>query len=743
MPRRPNEAKPRPPLELDAKALAQAKVDSVEEGDSTEPKVKNWAEDVDSEAYAKAAKLYPKIQRCYDNKQDQADQIEEFWNIFNAQPDANQSYIGNSQCYVPVVRDAIKARFKRCLAQIFPPNRHHVGAIGPTRETPYAQISLLEHYIRKCGLKDTVRQDLIAGDVTGQWNLYIDWSKSYRQVTEAIRRNPIVETTPMEAQGHGIELEDVTAEPEEQDEQLVDKTVIEEGPDIVAFPTEDLAVYPPTVNDIERAEASAIRLRMSKDKVQQMIDEGVFVGKTADELVDKMAKPQGRLNRNPAKQRVSDAGIKTEGTLTFALIYEVHTNLQLDGDREEAAFVYYAGPNEILGIVKNPFWSGKRPILSKPTEKMTGSFFGKSSVDPVKFMQWNLNDYWNMGQDSAQYALLPIVMTDPTKQPNWQSMVMGLAAVWLADPNSTKFATFPALWKDSMVLCDQIKRQIWESMDVNEIMMGRAPAGRKNNQLLAALQQDTMTNIIDHARRYEEEMLEPLLEWIFELDRQFRTKSLMVRTVGEIGMKAQMTEIGPQQFGETYFFTWEGTSYVAGMQRIQQMVAWANVLRGIPPQLLGGKRLDLSPIAEAGTLQIFGADVAPRILVDEQSHFTIDPNDENLMMHNNLPVEVHPADQDPQHIQAHLAYAESSGDPNGRARAHIAKHVMQLQAKRMQQAGAMQPAKGLPGAPGAGGASGAAGTPRIGAQPGAPRPQGPPGQVHPDQILDAGVPGRG
>jgi hypothetical protein len=96
-----------------------------------------------------------------------------------------------------------------------------------------------------------------------------------------------------------------------------------------------------------------------------------------------------------------------------------YTKLDLDGDRKESAIVYYAGPDEIVGIIRNPLWSGKVPIISEPVERVKGSFFGKSKIEPVKFMQWNLCDFWNMGQDSAMYSLLPIFAVDPLKTPQW------------------------------------------------------------------------------------------------------------------------------------------------------------------------------------------------------------------------------------------------------------------------------------------------------------------------------------
>ena len=426
------------------------------DAERTGEEIENFAEDLSSDAYIDAAKLYPKIQKCYENKQQQSDWVEEYWNIYNARPDENQQYTGNSQCYIPAVRDAINARCKRTLATLFPANYKHVDAVGPASVTPFPTLALLEHYIRKTNLKDIVRADLLSGDVSGQWLLYIDWMKTTRRVTELVKKPPIL--SDEEA---GVDVEDVTAEEEWDTEET---EVVDEMPDITPMAVDDLAVYPPTVNDIERATATAVRLRLSKESVQQFIDEGVFVGWNAKEIMDNLNEPDGgRQKRVPNKRRTADAGVRTEGTYKYALVYEVHTNLELEEGRgKEPCFVYYAGPEVILGIIRNPFWSKKRPIITAPVERIQGTIYGTSRVEPVKYLQWNLNDYWNMGQDSAQYALLPIVMTDPLANPNYQSMVMGLAAVWLTDPQKTQFAQFPAIYKDAVALCQAIKAQINE-----------------------------------------------------------------------------------------------------------------------------------------------------------------------------------------------------------------------------------------------------------------------------------------
>ena len=723
--------KGKPPKVLDAagvNAERMAEAEGIDSPKTSEREVENWADKKDSAQVTAALDLYVKVQRAYDNKQEQNDQIEEFWNIFAAKPDDNATYLGNSQCYIPAVRDAIMARTKRSLAQLFPANHKHVEAVGPTGESPTSQLALLEHYIRDGKWKNTARAMLIAGDVTGQWNLRVDWTKSVR-TTKIIERRPPVKENDM-----GVSIED----PTEDEESIVEKEIIEEGPEVTNVATEDLAVIPPTADTIEMATAVAVRLRMSKDKVQQMIDEGIFTGLDVDELFDRQSQPDmSREKVNPPKDRTVDAGVKTQGTYKYCLIYEVWTDLKLDGKRKEPCIIYYAGENEVVGIIKNPHWSGKRGILSASIEEITGTFWGISKIEAVKYLQWNLNDYWNMGMDSAQYSLLPIVFTDPLKSPQYQTMVMGLAAVWLADPNSTKFQNFPQLWKDSMQLCQGIKTQIYESMDVNDAMMGKMPQGRKNNQMVGNMQQEQQVNITDHAKRFEEMILNPLLEFAFEMDQQFRTEELVVETMGEVGAKAMLKPIEPQEFNQRFFFRWNGTSFVTNTQRMQQMIATMNVLRGIPPEQLNGRRFDATPILEFLVEQVYGPELGGRILIDERDLFTIPPEIENNMLHSDLPTPINAGDNHVEHIKSHDEAARLSMDMTGAFRTHIAAHQKAL----MEQAQKSQPKpQGAPGVPGAG-PPGVAGSPRMGAQPGMPRPQQPPGAVHPDQML--GAPGRG
>lgn len=699
-----------------------------------ERKVENWADKPESDIFQKCMGFYKPVAAAYKNREEADEAIAEYWNIYNATADDNQAYQGNSKCYVPVVRDAINARAKRALRQNFAAKYKHVDAVGTDGNKPYPQLALLEHYIRTTKLKSVCRSMYISGDVTGQWNIYVDWLREIRNVTDMITRNPILQTV----EGEETELSD----PDATEEVIEDAEIVEEGPTIVDFATEDLVVIPPTCNDIEKADLVSLKLRMSKEHIKRMVDEGIFILPEDSDISDWMDDKKGNERQNPDKKRTSDAGIKTSGTDKYALIFEVTARIEFEKGKKSLAYVYFAGEDTIVGIIKAPQWGQKRPTISAPVDRVHGSFNGVSKIEAVKSMQWNLNDFWNMGQDSATYSLLPIIMTDPEKNPNYAMMVYGLAAVWPTDPKSTQIVNFPQLWKDSVQMCESIKAQIHESLDVNPGMMGKMSNGRKNAGAAAAQQQEQSVAILDLAERFEEEILNQVLERFFEYDTQFREEDITVLTMGEIGVRAAMQVIPPQQWGNRYHFTWCGTEYVLSMQRMQQQIATMNVLRGIPPQQLNGKKLDITPILEILVDNVFGAELSSRILIDERNMYTVPPEIEDEMLVNGIPVEAHEGDDDNEHLMAHQNAGKASGDPAGLIRTHMQAHVQSLQKKRQAAMMAQQPQQpGMPGVPGGAG-PGVAGTPRPGGQPQMSRPgQNPAGSIHPDQM--PGQPGRG
>lgn len=665
----------------------------------------------------KAEKLYPIIAGAFKDKSDQSSAIDRYWDIYNTKLSERQVYDGDSEVFVPIVRDAIEAQVKRYTSLLMPVVGRTVDVISETGDIPFNTIAIIEHYIRQCRFRTLLPGIFRNGAVEGQWSMIVGWKRDVRKVTRKVTRAD--EDDP------SVEVEDIE-----------DTEIVTAGPTVSLIPVQDLAVVPPTAPSIEDAEMVIDILRYSEEKVDEMVEEGTFLR----EAVYKMTKGAGDV-KDPGKERASEAGVKMKGSSKYYLIYRCWMKFKVETDKEPC-ILYFGGANNCLGIEKNPYWSGKIPILSEPLNLIPGSFWGKSDIAPVEHMQYQCNDAINMGMDSAMYALLPIIMTDPVKNPKIGSMILAAAAIWETNPNDTQFANFPPLWKDALTLVAATKAQVMESMGVNDALMGKAPAGRKNAQAIAQAEAAAMASVSDPVRRFESGIMDKLLEWFFELDQQFREDDLVIRSVGDVGLGAKIERIPPQSFDARYFFKWNGIDHAMGAQRVQQMISYMNVLRGIPPQQMGGRTLDLGPIIEYSAEVMFGPNLAPHVLKDNRNKMSFPPELENEVLVNDMDLGVSPMDDDMEHVRVHHEAAQATGDPEGHFRHHIMLHMAQAQAKT--QAALPAPAKGQPGQPGLGG-PGVAGTPRPGSVPAGPRGtvQAPAGAVHPDMIQDPNAMPRG
>jgi hypothetical protein len=78
------------------------------------------------------------------------------------------------------------------------------------------------------------------------------------------------------------------------------------------------------------------------------------------------------------------------------------------------------------------------------------------------------------------------------------------------------------------------------------------------------------------------------------------------REFGELGLKAAMQDIAPIQWGKRYAVVWCGVEVARNIAMIQQQTAILNVVKGIPPQLYPGYRLNVAPWVERIVGTVFG-----------------------------------------------------------------------------------------------------------------------------------------
>ena len=153
--------------------------------------------------------LYKDIERGFENQQTRSNEQMDYWDIFNCKLGSQQYYAGNSQIFLPIVHDAVNARATRFTNQMFPQAGRYVEVTSEDGTVPHAEMSLIEHYIRKCKLRTVVAPALCRnGDVEGQYNVYVSWKERTRHVAWRAQKPIEVEGVPTEDTADDIETED-------------------------------------------------------------------------------------------------------------------------------------------------------------------------------------------------------------------------------------------------------------------------------------------------------------------------------------------------------------------------------------------------------------------------------------------------------------------------------------------------------------------------------------------------------
>lgn len=679
--------------------------------------------------------VFRDVTQGFSHQQQRTNDIIDCWEMYNCILGERQFYNGNSQIYVPLVHDAIEARVTRFVNQMFPQSGRCIDVVTQNGDIPFRTMSLAEHYVNVTRLRTEIAPALVrSGDLEGQYSVYVGWEKITRNVVYRKMR-------PLETDD-GIEAPELGEE-----EEIVKEALVEQKPKVEVISDCDLLIVPSTCNSVEEAieigGSVTVMRRWTASMIREMIEDGEIMREPGEALCEALTMPD-RGERSTTELNAAAAGIQTGGFAggdgRFAQIYETWTKLEVDGKRVLCR-AYYGGNDVLLGCKRNPYWCDLVPVISVPVRKLPNLAKGRPLALDVIDMQILANDAVNEGADTAHFSAMPIIMTDPEKNPRVGSMVLALAAVWETNPNDTQFAQFPPLWKDMFELVGSCKTQIFQTLGVNSAMIPQmtAVSSKYNQAEIANEQQIDILTTADAVTVIEQGILTPLINRFILYDMQFREKELMIKQFGPMGLQATMEEVPPLQYNNSHEFRWFGVESARNAAQTQVKIAMMNVLNGIPPERYQGYRLDLRPLITQLCEDAFGSRLAPLTFVSLKDQMSIPIPMEMRMLEQGFQVRCHPTDDDPACIEAAMALMEQTGDPTGNIRLYIQEHQMQMQAKSMAAAQQQQAQAGLPGVPGGAG-PGVAGTPRPGVSPAGPNMgKGPPGMLPRDSLPAAGA----
>ena len=683
--------------------------------------------------------LVPKIRAMVEAIEAQAsrsDDLDNWWNIYNCEIDDNQFYNGNAQIYVPIIRDAINARVTRHGNQLFPNTGRYIDCTASDGKEPVDQMALVNHYIREMQLESQIVRPLLRnGDIEGHYHLYVDWIETRRQLVSRETRGPI-------DPGTGVEL------PGQEIETIREEDVTVGRPAAQVLHDSDVVVWPATADTLDQAFSAGggcvIVRRWSKTTQERLIEAGEI--EEGDEDGDGNAVVQESLTglKDLPKQLAKAIGVRAKGPhcimLEAWLLVPLGPkgNFSRDGE-PRLCRLWWDLERQPRGLKRNPFWNDRCPLLSYPLEKTAGLFKGKSLVEPLAQIQYEANDAANERADADHYGAMPIIARKPTE--GNAPLILNLAAIWDVAPGDVQFMAFPDLSQRANARIMAAISIIQTSLGVNPAMIpgqtGRP--GTRRNQAEIAMEQAVDLLTVSEAVKVPTVLLTDLVQWIVDLDHQFRDRDIMVRRFGELGVMAEMETVPPLRNRSQYWFAWAGAEQTRQNVAMQQQgTALLNVSGNMAQQLMQeGYQLRVGPALEMAFTNVFGPLVGSRMLLDRRHQLAMHSEPENEMLADGFDVPVHPLDDDQAHIQSHRQAMLQTGDPHGLIRAHIQAHLVQMRGKAAAMV-AQQMQQALP--PPAAGAPAGPTRPQPGGQPAGPRlMRGPPGMVRPDNLPQAGA----
>jgi hypothetical protein len=680
-------------------------------------------------------KIFKAVEKGFQDQADRSDETCDWWDIWNCKLGTNQYYAGQSKVFLPLVRNAIKARKTRFVNQLFPQSNRNVAVISHDGENPDAQVSLCEHYIRRDKLRSvTIPALMVAGDVEGQMTVVVSWTKYRRNVVDKI---------PEPIRVLGIDLPPEVAEPVEKTRE---SEFYDAGPSVEIVLDADVCILPATSDTIEEAlecggSVTIIR-RWSKERLQELIDEGELRASSTEQLIGAMKQ---ETLKDQEKKNLDAAGIKARGE--HALVYRTWCKIEVPGEKEKRlVLAYWAGGDHYLSCRLCPYWCDLPDVISHARDKLPGNIKGQSQIKPgVADMQYGANDAINEGLDQLTYRLLPPLRYDPNLVPNVDGLVMDLMSLWPAPAGAIETIKFENTLGDALEAVGAAERMINMALSVTPAMMPQLPTNKKMSQAeMSQAQQVDILQTADVATETEEAMMTEIVRRFMAYDLQFRDRELAVRAYGEFGLDVEMVRVPALQNGHRWEYSWYGVEANRTVQQVQQQIAAANVINGMSQHqsvAQSGKRVNLVPLIQLVVESAFNPRIGGKIFEDITETLAVPQALENQMLALGHDVPVSPLDNDVEHLKELVPFLQSlqpGTPPYQQASAHAQRHQAAMRTKQAaQMMGQMNEAQGNPG----GQPRGRRGPrqPQPGSQPAMPR-QGrqPPGALHTDQMAKAG-----
>lgn len=425
-------------------------------------------------------------------------------------------------------------------------------------------------------------------------------------------------------------------------------------------------------------------------------DQGVYTGLTEEHKI--WAIGSKRLREAEEKQEIQrNRGVSSDikGPVGAYEVWQCYSREDIDGDgyaEKAVCSILVSGTNEKAIIqpqsdIPYDYAVKSWPYLDSDFEEDIYSAYGQGIPGLCKESYINLQDNRRKTIDAGTMHLNNMWLWDrnagvpPKYLVSQKNKVIGVDTWPGIQPLRPEAKMVTVGLQMEKLLQDEIMRTSMATASLQGLPSRYGTTAFETSQLLT---QSNVT-VVDVIKRFEKEIIEPTLEMVYALDRQFMTKEQVIQITGKDGF-AYPVIIYPWQFKDVDFIALGSTHMENKLVLTNQLMRAIEMAVKIPQ---ASEIIKIKNCIRKWFELWEIPNVEDYVMGDES--IQVSPLDENIMLLQGQDIEVNSNDEDMIHTSCHLPILNATNDRQSAEIVvkHIQAHFKQAE-KKKQQAQVMQ-----------------------------------------------------
>jgi hypothetical protein len=272
-------------------------------------------------------------------------------------------------------------------------------------------------------------------------------------------------------------------------------------------------------------------------------------------------------------------------------LHEVYMDYRFEGDKEVSknALFYLINRTTLIRAEKNAWWHGRKPIISGAYTRRPNEFLGQGALDPVRKIQYEINDKRNQELDAASFTMSPIwLVGDDAELEDENIRISNQTAIKVADINAIRPLVFPDMTSVGQRAGAILEENMRETTGVTRSIQGISDPGRQTASEFNQLINQASERIFMVVEAFGQEDWAEMWEMVHSLNQQFMKEDTFIRlterestSLKTFGASGKVTQADLAM--EVDFVTPSFQDVQIDNTRNQQIIPFMNIVSQMPP----------------------------------------------------------------------------------------------------------------------------------------------------------------